>query len=141
LTDFVEIPSLEEIDEMERQRSQAIEALEISDGRVKCQKCGNAVPLLRTSINSKPSSVRIRFLKQHLRSLERYFKGSHRNINSKARADVNIKEVEQELAGLLEAEAKADALRRLPLHSSKISGYKWICGECFERVYSRKRRN
>jgi hypothetical protein len=137
LSNPIELPSLQEIDEMDRQRLQAIEALEISDGKVKCQKCGNAFPLLSTS--SKPNSVRIRFLKQHLRSLERYSQGSHRNINSKARADANIKEVQQELAGLLEEEAKADALRRLPLHSSKISGFKWICGECFERAYKRRR--
>ena len=31
---------LEEIENMEKRRSQAIEALEISDSHVKCQRCG-----------------------------------------------------------------------------------------------------
>jgi hypothetical protein len=31
---------------MERQRLQAIEVLEISDHSVKCQRCGNTVPIL-----------------------------------------------------------------------------------------------
>jgi hypothetical protein len=31
---------------MDRQRSQAIESLEISDHYVKCQKCGMAVPIV-----------------------------------------------------------------------------------------------
>jgi hypothetical protein len=38
------IPSLEKIEQMEKKRSQAIEALEISDHHVKCQRCGVAVP-------------------------------------------------------------------------------------------------
>lgn len=44
----VELPSIEEIEEMDRLRQQAIEALEISvsaSGQyVKCQKCNIAVP-------------------------------------------------------------------------------------------------
>ena len=43
LSESFELPSLEEIDEVERQRSQAIEALEISGNSVKCQRCGMAV--------------------------------------------------------------------------------------------------
>jgi hypothetical protein len=31
---------------MERQRSQAIESLQISDNSVKCQRCGIAVPIV-----------------------------------------------------------------------------------------------
>src|SRR5919199_1365342 len=48
-SDPFEIPSLEEIQEIDRQRLQAIQALEISNDSVKCQKCGIAIPLLRTS--------------------------------------------------------------------------------------------
>ena len=38
-----ELPPLEEMDS---ERLQAIEALEVSNDSVKCQKCGIAVPLL-----------------------------------------------------------------------------------------------
>jgi hypothetical protein len=43
-----ELPSLEEIEEMEKQRCQAIESLEISYSAdsVKYQKCGMAVPIV-----------------------------------------------------------------------------------------------
>jgi hypothetical protein len=44
------MPSLEEIEQMERKRSQALEALEYviseSDKSVKCQRCGIAVPIV-----------------------------------------------------------------------------------------------
>ena len=43
MNDGIEIPSLEQIEQMEKQRSQAVEALQISDGFVKCQRCGTAV--------------------------------------------------------------------------------------------------
>ena len=87
MNDAFELPSLEEIQEMDRQRLQAIESLEISDGRVKCQKCNAAVPLVRTSTN--PSSVRIHALQKRLRSAERY-SNSSRNNNAKAKVDANI---------------------------------------------------
>ena len=44
LNDPFELPSLEEIQEMENKRSQAIESLQISSNSVKCQRCGVAVP-------------------------------------------------------------------------------------------------
>jgi hypothetical protein len=46
---YVELPSLEEIEEMDKQRSKAIESLEISDdgGHVKCQGCGNLQPIIK----------------------------------------------------------------------------------------------
>ncbi|HZA07232.1 MAG TPA: hypothetical protein VE619_05960 [Nitrososphaeraceae archaeon] len=46
MNDPFELPSLEEIEQMDSQKSQAIEALEISNYYVKCQKCGIAVPML-----------------------------------------------------------------------------------------------
>ena len=41
-----ELSSLEELEEMDRQRLQAIESLKISDDSVKCQRYGNAVPIV-----------------------------------------------------------------------------------------------
>jgi hypothetical protein len=43
---YVELPSMEEVDAMEKQQSRAIETLEISDGHVKCQACGTLKPTL-----------------------------------------------------------------------------------------------
>jgi hypothetical protein len=43
LSNPIPLPSLEQIEQMEKQRAQAIDALEISDGHVKCQRCGTAV--------------------------------------------------------------------------------------------------
>ena len=48
MNDGIEIPSLEQIEQMERQRAQAVEALQISDDYrfVKCQRCSNAIPIV-----------------------------------------------------------------------------------------------
>lgn len=46
LTDPIELPSLEEIDKMDKQRQEAIESLETSNDHVKCQKCGVAIPIV-----------------------------------------------------------------------------------------------
>jgi hypothetical protein len=80
LNDAFELPPLEQIEEMDRQRSLAIEALEISDGFVKCQKCSIAVLLLRTS--TKPRSNRIDALQKQIRWIE-----DHNHGNTKAYAN------------------------------------------------------
>ena len=46
MNDPFELPSLEEIEEMDKHRSQAIESLEISNGFVKCQNCAIALPIV-----------------------------------------------------------------------------------------------
>jgi hypothetical protein len=68
LNDPFVLPSLEQIEQMEKQRSQAIESLGISNGLVKCQKCGDTVPLLRTS--TKPRSNRIDALQKRVKWIE-----------------------------------------------------------------------
>jgi hypothetical protein len=70
LNDPFELPSLEEIQEMDKQRLQAIEALEISDDFFKCQTCGKAVPLLKTL--TKPKSNRIAILQKQIKWIENY---------------------------------------------------------------------
>ena len=52
-----------------------------------------------------------------------------------AKAEGNIKQLKQELAELLEEEAKADALRRLPLYSCRITRFKFVCSKCYDNVY------
>jgi hypothetical protein len=64
LNDPFELPSLEEIEEMDRQRSQAIESLQIIDNSVKCQKCGMAVPIVGKL--TKPKSNRIAVLEKRI---------------------------------------------------------------------------
>jgi hypothetical protein len=48
----------------------------------------------------------------------------------------DLKELKQELAEPLEEEAKADALRRLPSYSCKITGFKFVCSKCYDEVYA-----
>jgi hypothetical protein len=46
LSEHFVLPSLEEIEQMERRRSQAIESLEISDHSVMCQRCSQDIPIV-----------------------------------------------------------------------------------------------
>jgi hypothetical protein len=41
----------------------------------------------------------------------------------------DLKALKQELADLLEEDAKADKLRSLPLYSCKITGWKFVCSK------------
>ena len=86
---------------MDRQRSYAVESLQIFDHSVRCQSCGMAVPI----------------------------------ISKLARPDNDLKALKQELADLLEEEAKADKLRSLPLYSCRITGWKFVCSKCYGKVY------
>jgi hypothetical protein len=65
LNDPFELPSLEEIEEMDRQRSLAIDSLEIYGDSVKCQKCGMAVPIVGKL--TKPKSNRIAILEKRIK--------------------------------------------------------------------------
>jgi hypothetical protein len=49
----------------------------------------------------------------------------------------NIKQLKAELAELLEEDAKADKLRRLPLYSCRITGF--VCSKCYDKVYNNKK--
>jgi hypothetical protein len=119
LTGSFELPSLEEIEQMERQRSQTIESLEICNGSVKCQMCGIAVPIVGklTARND-----RIAVLQKQIKWIEEHYHGHypHRpygDINNGNNKDNNnnVKQLKQELTDLLEEDAKADKLRSLSL--------------------------
>jgi hypothetical protein len=117
-----ELPSLEEIQEMDKQRLQAIEALEISDGYVKCQKCGIAVPLLSTGQAKEQSNL---CFKKQIKWIQNY---SHDKILRPSYVN-EVKQIKQELAELLEEESKADKLRSLPSYSSKmLAGNLYVYG-------------
>jgi hypothetical protein len=125
LNDPFELPSLEEIEEMDRQKSQAIESLEIFDHSVKCQKCGIVVPIVGKL--TKPKSNRIEILEKRIKWLENYRRGNT--------DDDDVKQLKQELAELLAEDAKADKLRCLPLYSCRITGFKFVCSKCYDKVY------
>ena len=57
--------SLEEIEQMERQRSQAIESLHISNSSVKCQRCGHDVPMIGRL--SRPQNDRVALLQKRIK--------------------------------------------------------------------------
>jgi hypothetical protein len=129
LNDSFELPSLEEIEEMDRQRSQAIESLEISGNHsVKCQKCGVAVSIVGKL--TKPKSNRISVLQRRIKWIENYSRG-----NNIIRSD-EVKALKQEIADLLEQDAKADKLRGLPLYSCRITDWKFVCSKCYDKAYN-----
>jgi hypothetical protein len=117
-----ESPSLEQIEEMERQQSQAVEALEISipevgePRNVKCQRCGAPVPIVAKM--SRPHKDRVVHLQTRLKWME-----NHQHICKKE----DVEATKQELEELLQKDAKADKLQNLPLYSTRITGWKFVC--------------
>jgi hypothetical protein len=53
---------------------------------------------------------------------------------------INAKKEKQELAELLEQEKQKDIFRRLPLVSSRVTGYRWFCSSCYDKAYWVSRR-
>lgn len=80
---------------------------------------------------TKPKSNRIAVLERQIKWLENYSRGNNGNSSS----DV-VKQLKQELAALLEEDAKADKLRNLPLYSRRITGWKFVCSKCYDKVYN-----
>jgi hypothetical protein len=129
----VELPSLAQIEEMDKKRSQAVEALEISDDRVKCQCCDKQISLLPRN-TEKPKSSRVESLTYQIH----WLKHSTRYSRSDTSRDALIRVAETELNELLEEDNKADKLRRLPLYSTRLTNFKFYCGKCFENAYAKQ---
>jgi hypothetical protein len=125
------MPSLEEIEQMERKRSQALEALEHviseSDKSVKCQRCGIAVPIVGKM--SRPKNDTVVKLQTRQRFME-----NHLHFCSKE----DLEAVKQELAEPLEEDAKDDKLRSMPLTYWPSRG-KYVCGSCLDKLVRRAR--
>jgi hypothetical protein len=83
-----------------------------------------AVPMIGKSI--KPKSNRIAVLEKRKNWLENYSRGNNNII---------IKQLKQELTDLLAEDAKADKLRSLPLYSCRMTGWKFVCSKCYDKVY------
>ena len=118
---------------MDKQRLQPIESLQITDHSVKCQKCGISVRIVEKL--TKLKSNRITILERRIRWLENYRHRRGGDNNSNNKNDNDLKALKQELADLLEEEAKADKLRSLPLYSCRITGWKFVCSKCYGKVY------
>ena len=113
---------------MERQRSQAIESLQINESdnnSVKCQRCGIAVPIVGKL--NRPCNDRAVILQRRIKWVENYRRGSNK--------DEDLKALRQELSNLLEEDAKYDKLRSLPLYSCRITGWEFVCSRCYDKVY------
>jgi adenine-specific DNA methylase len=119
---------------MDKQRSQAIESLEISNDSVKCQKCGIAVPIVGKLTKPKARNDRIVVLEKQIKWIEAH--SHHGNNNRSSDDNGSIKQLKQELAELLTEEAKADKLRRLRLYSCRITGFRFVCSKCYDKVYN-----
>jgi hypothetical protein len=130
--DHIELPSMEQIAEIEKQQSDAKESLEISDGHARCQGCGSLKPLLsdNTKLVRSTESKQIHRLRAIIKQIEKYNFGG----------DISTKDQRQELSQLLEEEKKKDVFRRLPLYSSSATRYKWFCSSCYDRAYSLRRK-
>jgi hypothetical protein len=94
---------------------------------VKCQKCNTAVPIVG---KLSTSDGRITTLQGRIRRIEE----GKSSKKSSSRMD-GYKDLKQELAELQKLEAKKDILRRLPLYSAKMTGYKWVCSSCWDQIY------
>jgi peptide subunit release factor RF-3 len=121
---FIEIPSLDQIEAMDKQRQKAIESLEISEDHLKCQGCGSLWPIVKDDNMKKlvasNRSGRIHDLQKRIGFSEGYF---HANT---------CKVEKEELAALLEEDKQKEILRRIPLYSSKITGYRFLRSKCYE---------
>jgi hypothetical protein len=129
----IDLPNLEEIKEMDRQRSEAEEALEIYDHHVKCQKCSIWVPIIQSN---KPSITRVERLNSRIKFIEEH--PHYCFYSTKKEREDGLNKLKAERLELLEGDAKADR-SRLPLYSSPITRYKYVCSSCWDRAsrYSR----
>jgi hypothetical protein len=94
-----------------------------------CQRCGIIVPIVGKL--PKPHPNRVAILQKRIKWLENYSRG---NINRPSYIS-DVKALRQELADLLEEDANADKLRSLPLYSTKITGFKFVCSTCYDKIY------
>jgi hypothetical protein len=70
-------------------------------------------------------------LQKRIKWIENYSRG---NVNRPSYTN-EVKELKQELAELLEEDAKADKLRCLRLYSCRITGFRFVCPKCYDKVY------
>jgi hypothetical protein len=88
---------------------------------------------------TKPKSNRIETLQKQLNWLEQHChyinRLNHRTNNNNDNDIGVVKQIKAELAELQEEDAAYDKLRSLSLYSCKITGFKFVCSSCYDKVY------
>jgi hypothetical protein len=133
-----ELPSLEQVEEMDRLRSSYIESLEFDSeqkNNVKCQGCGSLCPVIKQNERNKlevsePRRDRIYYLQKLIEQAEKYHLDG---------IDGCKDEKEEELKSLLDYERQEELLRRLPLYSNRMTGFRFLCSTCYDKIYYKVR--
>jgi hypothetical protein len=86
--------------------------------------------------NSRAKSKRIVTLQTRIKWIEGHYYPSIRNNKNE-----EIKILKAELADLLKADAEYDKFRNIPLYCCKITGWKFVCSDCFKKISNHRRRN
>ena len=123
---------------MDRQKQNAIESLlsQISndDSLVKCQKCNSLWPIVKQQNDSRliisyGNGKRIAYLQKKIKWAEKH---PHYIVNNNR---YSCEAEKQELAELLKEEKKREILRRIPLYSTHMTGYRFVCSKCYDEIY------
>jgi hypothetical protein len=139
---YVELLSLSEIEEMERQQNLDMESLQISVSEsgsgqsvVKCQQCAQDIPIPPSDNPKKRCKDRLIVLRRRIEYIENYRWGNYGNGNAAKQED--LRAIRQEIAYLEEQEAKADKMRKLPLYGVRLGKkkYLYICSNCFDKLF------
>jgi hypothetical protein len=101
-----------------------------TDNTIKCQGCNNKVSIPTVGLLVRSYSHSITLLERRIRWAEEHYPDA---ITAHA-------ELKEELAALLKGQKKKELLRRLPLYSFSITGYKLVCSACFENAYNDNRK-
>ena len=125
------------MEEMDRLRSSYIESLEFDSeqkNNVKCQGCDNLCPVTGQNEFNKlevsgPKRKRIYHLQKVIEQAEKYHIGCINGCENE----------KQELKSLLGYERQEELLRRLPLYSSRITGFRFLCSTCYDKIYYKAR--
>ena len=147
MSNYLPIPSLEEIEQINQKRDDATRSLEISNDHVKCQNCDNVIPLVKTRKSDKrKSKSSVKRLEFHINRIRKYAKkcgrseennssNDHPNSNSNSNSNSSLKKEYEKLARLKKEEKENDFFRRLPLLCTQLTGYRWICSSCYDKAY------
>jgi Zn-dependent metalloprotease len=124
------LPSLEEIERMEKKRSKAIESVEILDSGsgqqyVKCQKCHNTVPIVGKLCAVKTDEI-VR-IENRIKRIEKYPYGNNATKENNLRMEREKLAQEEEKARHL----ATDKRRNIPLHYWRG---RFVCGVCMDKL-------
>jgi hypothetical protein len=76
---------------------------------------------------TKTTADRVTVLENRINYLENHASGNNNAYE--------IKKAKEEIAAIQAEEAKLEKLRHLPLYSSRITGFKFVCSSCYDQAY------